>query len=598
MFSSRNSKFESGWRTPISKLTSFALAATALTFIAISPSHAATSVNLGSAVNFAVFAGGGITNAGNTSVTGELGNYPTISFQDLGNLNLNGGFHFGDPATIAAKNDIASAFSAASSIAATASVTTDLGNQTLLPGVYNSVSGLNLNGTLTLDAQNNPNSVFIFQSAGNLSTGASSHVNIINGGIACNVFWQVATTATLGATSDFKGTILAGSNIVAANGANVMGRLFTKTGSVALNSNTIVKPNCAIPTTTLFVIPDLKVVAYGTQKVNFTAKYERVLNNGSTVVDPSHENHGFVAPVCASTPAYSVTEVPGTYPITCVGGNGGSLYLLNTAATATLTINKVATAVKININEKIIATGSALAFTSTIVPVSGVGVCTGSTAFSLNRNPLTGVVGIYPLTASTLTTGWLVGPYILSASYLGDGNCLPATSSKQFQISVRSLFYSIQGEGKYTLMDSKAQFAFQITHLAKEAVGTSAINGQVTWLQDKQWKFKGSLTLYSISNGVSQVSDTGVLYMWSRPGKKNGKWVLATIGPAFATFKFTTTSPIVTGNSGNVDTGNGEHAHPMISAFAIGFTGQIAANVKPLPVLGALVSVNSSSGDN
>ena len=78
--------------------------------------------------------------------------------------------------------------------------------RTLVPGVYNAGGvTLDLTGTLTLDGQNDPNSVWIFQATSDLITASSSSVRFINGGQPCNVFWQVTSSATLGSGSSFVG---------------------------------------------------------------------------------------------------------------------------------------------------------------------------------------------------------------------------------------------------------------------------------------------------------------------------------------------------------------------------------------------------------
>ncbi len=66
-----------------------------------------------------------------------------------------------------------------------------------------------LNGVLILNGQNDPNSVWIFQAGSTLITGSSASVVFENGAQACNVFWQVTSSATLGTSTDFSGTIIA-----------------------------------------------------------------------------------------------------------------------------------------------------------------------------------------------------------------------------------------------------------------------------------------------------------------------------------------------------------------------------------------------------
>ena len=117
---------------------------------------------------------------------------------------------------------------------------------TLVGGVYNAGGAtLGLTGTLTLDGQNDPSAVWIFQATSDLVTASSSTVRVINGGSACNVFWQVTSSATLGSGSTFVGTIMALSSITMANGVTVDGRALARNGEVTLINDTITRPACA-----------------------------------------------------------------------------------------------------------------------------------------------------------------------------------------------------------------------------------------------------------------------------------------------------------------------------------------------------------------
>ncbi|MCA1707465.1 MAG: DUF3494 domain-containing protein, partial [Actinobacteria bacterium] len=124
-------------------------------------------------------------------------------------------------------------------------LTADLGGQTIVSGVHRGDT-FGLTGTLTLDAQGDPNAVFIFQAASTLTTASGSHVALINGASPCNVFWQVGSSATLGTTSVFVGTILALTSVTAQTGASVTGRLLASNGAVTLDTNTVTRPEgCA-----------------------------------------------------------------------------------------------------------------------------------------------------------------------------------------------------------------------------------------------------------------------------------------------------------------------------------------------------------------
>ena len=106
--------------------------------------------------------------------------------------------------------------------------------------MYNSAAGtFGITGTVTLDAQGNPNAVFIFQAASTLITASASNVVLINGAQASNVFWVVGSSATLGANSTLQGSILALTSITVTTGTTLNGRALARNGAVTLDTNTI-----------------------------------------------------------------------------------------------------------------------------------------------------------------------------------------------------------------------------------------------------------------------------------------------------------------------------------------------------------------------
>jgi type VI secretion system secreted protein VgrG len=121
----------------------------------------------------------------------------------------------------------------------------DLGGKTLTPGVYCFDSSAQLTGVLTLNAAGDPNAVFIFKIGSTLTTASGSSVSTINGAQSCNVSWQVVSSATLGTTTAFRGTIMALVSITATTSATVNGRLLARTGAVTLDTNVIIAQNCS-----------------------------------------------------------------------------------------------------------------------------------------------------------------------------------------------------------------------------------------------------------------------------------------------------------------------------------------------------------------
>jgi hypothetical protein len=113
---------------------------------------------------------------------------------------------------------------------------------TFTPGVYSTSAAALSSGTVTLDARGDANAVFVFQIGTTLTTAAATQVVLANGAQANNVYWQVGTSATLGSSSTFNGTILADVSISLGTGATVQGRTLARSGAVTMLDNTITAP--------------------------------------------------------------------------------------------------------------------------------------------------------------------------------------------------------------------------------------------------------------------------------------------------------------------------------------------------------------------
>jgi hypothetical protein len=209
----------------------------------------ATPVPLGTAGTYAVLAGQSVTNTGPSVITGDVGVSPGTSITGFPPGIVLGTIHSADAAALQAKSDLVTAYNNAAGQATDAVLPPDLGGLTLTPGVYTAPGAAQITGTLTLDAQNNPNAVWVFQIASTLITASASNVNLINGASPCNVYWQVGSSATLGTASTMVGTVMALTSITATTGTDIQGRLLARNGSVTLDTNTITRPDCT-PTTT------------------------------------------------------------------------------------------------------------------------------------------------------------------------------------------------------------------------------------------------------------------------------------------------------------------------------------------------------------
>jgi len=215
------------------------------------PTNAAeAAVGLGTAAEYSVLGGETVTNTGPTTLNRDVGVSPGTAIVGFPPGLTAGAKHEADAHAAQAQAALGIAYDDAASRAPTATVSGDMVGMTLPGGVYKSTSTLAVSGVLTLDAQGDPDAVFIFQIASSLGTASSSSISLVNGAQACNVFWQVGSEATLGTNSTFVGTIMASASISVTTGTSVAGRALARSGQVSLDDNVFTTASCAATTTT------------------------------------------------------------------------------------------------------------------------------------------------------------------------------------------------------------------------------------------------------------------------------------------------------------------------------------------------------------
>lgn len=200
---------------------------------------------LGSAESFAVLGSATVSNTGSSIVTGDLGVNPgsaIVGFDTPGGPGIViGTIHGPDGVSLAAQNDASTAWNGLEAMMFTSDLTgQDLGNRTLLSGIYHFDMSAQLTGPLILDAEGLDNAFWVFQIGSTLTTASLSSVQLINPGLNAGVFWQVGVSATFGTNTSFLGNVLADQSITMTTGANILcGRAIALNAAVTMDTNEV-----------------------------------------------------------------------------------------------------------------------------------------------------------------------------------------------------------------------------------------------------------------------------------------------------------------------------------------------------------------------
>lgn len=278
---------------------------------------------MGTEQSFAVLGGSTVTNTGSSVITGNLGLHPgtvITGFTPGGPGLVTGETHAADAVALQAQTDTTATYVDLAAQACDTTISADLGGTTLTPGVYCSASSMGLTGALTLDAGGDPSAVWVFQAGSTLTTAVNSSVVLTNGADACNVFWQVGSSATLGATTSFVGNIFALTSITLNNGASVSGRVLARNGAVTLDNNTITAPVCGIAPVSSITVA--KAFSPGTINAGGVSTLTITLSNANDT--PAH----LIGPMIDNLPV-GLAVVAGSVATTCVETPPAGIRLLS-----------------------------------------------------------------------------------------------------------------------------------------------------------------------------------------------------------------------------------------------------------------------------
>ena len=285
---------------------------------------------LGTTADFVLFStNGAVKNTGISQLTGNVG---TNNGSSTGFGNVNGVMDDINGASALCASDLLSAYNQLNADIPAFFPASPLGNgDTLTAGIYKVSGATVLNLNLYLNAQGNPNAVFIFQIQGPFSANASSKIILIKGALACNVFWKVEGLVSMASGSTMRGTVIANNAAINMNtGDTLEGRALSTAGMITVNGVLAYTPiGCGSPTLTGPTAPNLASTAcYGI----FSAD-GAVTNTGIThVIGDIGTNVGLTTGYNALNVTGTIHPIPDGSTSQCATDLGNVYTYLNTLA--------------------------------------------------------------------------------------------------------------------------------------------------------------------------------------------------------------------------------------------------------------------------
>jgi hypothetical protein len=281
--------------------------------------------NLRTAADFTIFTTiGALDNTGTSDITGDIGaNDGALSGFDAPST-VSGNVEWTNAASAQCAIDVQAAYDEL--IGRTPTVVAHApafgSGETLVAGVYNIGSAGSIAGNLTLDAQGDPDAIFIFQFDGAFSIGASSSVNLTNEASVCNVFWIAEGAISMGALTDNKGTFISNNGAISlGEGGTLEGRMLTTAGAASVNEVSITLPSCA----TILPIDLVSFIGH-CDKQNIVLKWEIATETNNNYFTVERSEKGISWQTVGNVSSFGNSTSLRTYTLTDLAPNNGKSY--------------------------------------------------------------------------------------------------------------------------------------------------------------------------------------------------------------------------------------------------------------------------------
>jgi len=200
------------------------------------------TIVLGTTAASGIMAGSTVSCVNLGTINAAVSLWPGSAITGFPPCTISGVQHINDATAQTSQGDLTTLYNQLDAVPCGATITTDLGGQTLQPGVYCSLSSAGLTGEMFLDAIGDANAEFIIKVPSALTT-AMAQVTLLRGAQAKNIYWLIGASATFGVGSAIKGNVVALTSISFVDNATLTGRALARNGAVSLGtSNTITLP--------------------------------------------------------------------------------------------------------------------------------------------------------------------------------------------------------------------------------------------------------------------------------------------------------------------------------------------------------------------